>query len=374
MKIDFAKLQHQYRLYKNDIDTAIQSVLNKSNYILGEECELLERELEKFTAAKHAIVCSSGTDALLLAMMALDIQPGDEVITTPFTFIATAETIALMKATPVFVDIQQDTYNIDPSKIEAAITPKTKAIMPVSLYGQPPDLDEIIAVADKHNLKVIIDGAQSFGASYKGKTDSALGDISCTSFFPAKPLGCYGDGGAVFTDDDALAKKIRMLRVHGQGERYHHKYIGIGGRLDTLQAAVLLAKLPHYRNEIELRQQVAQSYNTKLASIPDIRIPTIKPDRTSVWAQYTLGGKDRAVLQERLQKAGIPTAIHYPKPLHLQECFNYLNYKTGDFPLAEKAAQEVISLPMNPFLTEDELDYISDTLALKDHTAVEKLA
>jgi UDP-2-acetamido-2-deoxy-ribo-hexuluronate aminotransferase len=358
MKIDFANLQHQYQLYKNEIDAAINAVLSKSNYIMGEECDLLERELEAFTEAKHAIVCSSGTDALLLAMMALDIQPGDEIITTPFTFIATAETVALMKATPVFVDIQEDTYNIDPSKIEAAMTPKTKAIMPVSLYGQPPDLDEIKAIADKHNLKVIIDGAQSFGATYQGKTDSALGDISCTSFFPAKPLGCYGDGGAVFTRDDALAAKMRMLRIHGQEQRYLHKYIGMGGRLDTLQAAVLRAKLPHYRKEIEMRQQVAQSYSSKLANMPEIVLPKIKPDRTSVWAQYTLRSPQRTLLQEKLQKAGIPTAIHYPKPLNLQECFEYLGNKAGDFPIAEKAANEVISLAMNAFLTENELDFI----------------
>lgn len=365
MKIDFANLQYQYQLYKNDIDTAIQAVLNKSNYIMGEECDLLERELEAFTEAKHAIVCSSGTDALLLAMMALDIQPDDEIITTPFTFIATAETIALMKATPVFVDIQQDTYNIDPSKIEAAITQKTKAIMPVSLYGQPPDLYEIKAIADKHQLKVIIDGAQSFGATYRGKADSALGDISCTSFFPAKPLGCYGDGGAVFTSDDGLAEKMRMLRVHGQGQRYHHKYIGIGGRLDTLQAAVLLAKLPHYRKEIEMRQQVAQSYNTKLPNRSEINLPQIKTDRSSVWAQYTLSSQHRSLLQERLQKVGIPTAIHYPKPLHLQECFGYLNYNAGDYPIAEKAVNEVISLPMNPFLMESEVDFITENLRTK---------
>lgn len=365
MKIDFANLQHQYQLYKNEIDSAIHAVLSKSNYILGEEVNLLERELEAFTEAKHAIVCSSGTDALLLAMMALDIQPGDEIITTPFTFIATAETIALMKATPVFVDIQEDTYNIDPSKIEAAITSKTKAIMPVSLYGQPPDWDEIKAIADKHKLKVIIDGAQSFGATYKGKSDSALGDISCTSFFPAKPLGCYGDGGSVFSNDDALAEKMRMLRVHGQGQRYYHKYIGIGGRLDTLQAAVLLAKLPHYRKEIEMRQQVAQSYNNKLPNGLGLNLPQIKADRTSVWAQYTLSTKQRSLLQERLQKVGIPTAIHYPKPLHLQECFEYLNHKVGDFPIAEKAANEVISLPMNPFLTESEVGFIAENLVEK---------
>ncbi len=359
MKIDFANLQYQYQLYKNDIDTAIQAVLNKSNYIMGEECDLLERELEAFTEAKHAIVCSSGTDALLLAMMALDIQPGDEIITTPFTFIATAETIALMKATPVFVDIQQDTYNIDPSIIEAAITQKTKAIMPVSLYGQPSDLDEIKAIADKHQLKVIIDGAQSFGATYRGKADSALGDISCTSFFPAKPLGCYGDGGAVFTNDDTLAEKMHMLRVHGQGERYHHKYIGIGGRLDTLQAAVLLAKIKHYKKEIQLRQQVAESYNHKISNRGEFTLPEIKTDRTSVWAQYTLLTPHRNALQEKLQKVGVPTAIHYPKPLHLQECFEYLNHKTGSFLVAETAARDVISLPMNPFLTESEVDFIT---------------
>lgn len=362
MKIDFANLQHQYQLYKTEIDAAVHSVLNKSNYILGEEVDLLERELEAFTESKHAIACSSGTDALLLAMMALDIEPDDEIITTPFTFIATAETIALMKAKPVFVDIQEDTFNIDPSKIEAVITPKTKVIMPVSLYGQPPDLDEIKAIADKHNLKLIIDGAQSFGATYKGKADSAWGDISCTSFFPAKPLGCYGDGGAVFTDDDALAEKMRMLRVHGQSQRYHHKYIGMGGRLDTLQAAVLLAKLPHYRDEINLRQQVAQSYNSKLSDRMDLSLPHIKVDRTSVWAQYTVRATNRNQLQVKLQNSGIPTAIHYPKPLHLQECFEYLAYKEGDFPIAEKASREVISLPMNAFLTESELNFINAAL------------
>ena len=358
MKIDFANLQYQYQLYKKDIDSAIQSVLDKSIYIMGEECDLLERALETFTAAKHAIVCSSGTDALLLAMMAMDIQPDDEIITTPFTFIATAETIALMKAKPVFVDIEEDTYNLDASKIEAAITPKTKAIMPVSLYGQPPDLDEIAAIGKKYGLKVIVDGAQSFGATYHGKTDSTLGDISCTSFFPAKPLGCYGDGGAVFTNDDGLAEKIRMLRVHGQEQRYHHKYIGMGGRLDTLQAAVLLAKLPHYPNEISLRQQVAQTYNARLLAAADLTLPSIKPGRNSVWAQYTLRSYDRNKLQVSLQKAGIPTAIHYPKSLHLQECFNYLGYRAGDFPIAERAANEVISLPMNAFLAEAELDFI----------------
>ena len=228
MNIDFANLQLQYQKYKIDIDEKIHSILNKSNYILGEEVRELEQSLEKFTDTKHAISCSSGTDALSLAMMALNIQPGDEIITTPFTWISTSETIALLKAKPVFVDIEADTFNIDANLIENAITKKTRAIMPVSLFGQPADIDHIQTIANKHNLKVIIDGAQSFGSTYKNKTDSNLGDISITSFFPSKPLGCYGDGGAVFTNNDDYAEKIKMLRVHGQYKRNHHKYIGIG--------------------------------------------------------------------------------------------------------------------------------------------------
>jgi len=356
MKIDFANLQHQYQLYKKEIDANIQSVLNKSNYIMGEEIHELERQLEKFTGVKHAITCSSGTDALLLAMMAMDIQPGDEIITTPFTFIATAETIALMHAKPVFVDIEPDTFNIDATKIEAAITSKTKAIMPVSLYGQPADMDAIQSVADKHNLKVIVDGAQSFGSTYKGKTDSNLGDISTTSFFPAKPLGCYGDGGAVFTNNDEYAEKIKMMRVHGQNKRYHHKYIGMGGRLDTIQATVLLAKLPHYKKEIEARQNVAKKYTNALQNT--VQTPQIQTERTSVWAQYTVQVQNRDKVQDQLKAANVPTAVHYPMPLHMQECFQDLGYSQGAFPIAEKAAKEVMSLPMNPFLVDEEIDYI----------------
>jgi len=360
MNIDFANLQLQYQKYKNDIDANIQAVLNKSNYIMGEEVHDLERELEKFTGAKHTITCSSGTDALLLAMMALDIQPGDEIITTPFTFIATAETIALMKAKPVFVDIEPDTFNIDANQIEAAITDKTKAIMPVSLYGQPADMDTIQAIADKHKLKVIIDGAQSFGSTYNNKTDSNLGDISTTSFFPAKPLGCYGDGGAVFTNDDEYAEKIKMMRVHGQNKRYHHKYIGMGGRLDTIQAAILLAKLPHYKQELERRQQVAQYYTDVLSD--SLQTPVIKSNRSSAWAQYTVRVNNRDALQAKLKDNGIPTAVHYPMPLHLQECFQYLNYQQGDFPISEKVSNEVISLPMNRFLTNKQVDYVASKI------------
>jgi len=360
MKIDFAKLQHQYQLYKADIDANIQAVLDQSNYIMGKEVPELESKLQEFTGAKHAISCSSGTDALLLAMMAIGVQPGDEIITTPFTFIATAETIALMKAIPVFVDIEDDTYNIDASKIEAAVTKKTKAIMPVSLYGQPADLDAITDIAQRHKLKVIIDGAQSFGSAYRGVSDSSLGDISTTSFFPAKPLGCYGDGGAVFTNDDDYAERIRMMRVHGQNKRYHHKYIGLGGRLDTIQAAILLAKLPHYEQELERRQNVADQYSARLAH--RVVVPKIRHERTSVWAQYTVRVIDRDNIQEVLKRQGIPTAVHYPIPLHKQECFAYLDGGRHGLPVVEKLSADVMSLPMNPFLEEEEIQFVVDRL------------
>jgi UDP-2-acetamido-2-deoxy-ribo-hexuluronate aminotransferase len=356
MKIDFANLQLQYQTYKKQIDTNIQNVLNKSNYILGEEVQTLEQELQKFTGAKYAITCSSGTDALLLALMAIDIQPGDEVITTPFTWISTGEMIALLKAKPVFVDIEPDTCNIDANLIEKAITKKTKAIMPVSLYGQPADIDKIQAIADKHNLKVIIDGAQSFGSTYNNKTDSNLGNISTTSFFPSKPLGCYGDGGAVFTNNEEYAKKIKLLRVHGQNKKYHHQYIGIGGRLDTLQAAILLAKLPNFKQELTDRQKVADQYTNKLSKT--FQTPIIKKDRTSAWAQYTLRVKNRDNLQLKLKEKGIPTSIFYPMSLHLQKCFQYLSYNQNDFLISEKASREVISIPMNPFLNNDQLNFI----------------
>ena len=361
MDIDFANLQLQYQKYKVDIDANIQAVLNKSNYIMGEEVHELERALERFTGAKHAITCSSGTDALLLAMMAMDIQPDDEIITTPFTFIATAETIALMKAKPVFVDIESNTFNIDANLIEAAITDKTKAIMPVSLYGQPADMDTIQAIADKYNLKIIIDGAQSFGSTYNGKTDSGLGDISTTSFFPAKPLGCYGDGGAAFTNCDELAVKMKSLRVHGQSKRYHHQYIGMGGRMDTIQAAVLNVKLKHYPKDLKLRQEVAAKYTQQLENAESV-LPVVDESSTSAWAQYSIRVKNRDEVQERLKKSGIPTAVHYPVPLHLQECFEYLGYKDGSFPISEMVSKEIISLPMNPYITDEEINHIGETL------------
>ena len=356
MKIDFANLQIQYQSYKENINNNIQAVLKKSNYILGEEVKILEEELQKFTGAKYAITCSSGTDALLLALMAINIQPDDEVITTPFTWISTGEMIALLKAKPVFVDIESDTYNIDATLIERAITKKTKAIMPVSLYGQPADIDAIETIASKYNLKVIIDGAQSFGSTCNGKMDSNLGDISTTSFFPSKPLGCYGDGGAVFTNNEEYEKKIKMLRVHGQTKRYHHKYIGIGGRLDTLQAAILLAKLPNFREELNNRQKVADQYTNKLSKT--LQTPVIRQNRTSAWAQYTLRVKNRDSMQMKLRDKGIPTSVFYPVPLNLQECFKYLNSKRDDFPISDEASKEVLSIPMNPFLNNDQIEYI----------------
>ena len=362
MKIDFANLQYQHELYKNEIEEAILKVARNCNFIMGNEVQELEKSLEEFTGAKYAISCSNGTDALLLAMMALDIKPNDEVITTPFTFIATAETIAFLGAIPVFVDIDEKTYNINPDLIEEKITSKTKAIIPVSLYGQPADMDRISEIARKHNLKVIIDGAQSFGSTYNGVTDSSLADISTTSFFPAKPLGCYGDGGAVFTNNEEIANKMKSLRLHGQSKRYHHKYIGMGGRLDTIQAAILNVKLKYYPKDLALRQKVAVKYTEALKNKSNLILPYVDEKTTSAWAQYSVRVKNRDELQEKLKIDGIPTAVHYPMPLHLQECFLYLGYKKGDFPISEIVASEIMSLPMNPYITNEEIMYIVGNL------------
>ncbi len=360
MKIDFANLNYQYNLYREEIEAAIQEVLDSSQYIMGPQVSRLEKELAGFTGADHCIACSSGTDALILALMALDIKPGDEVITSPFTFIASAETISLTGAHPVFADIDPKTYNIDPLAIERAITPKTRAIIPVSLFGQTADMDEITSLAARHGLPVIEDAAQSFGARYKDRSSCNLSDIGCTSFFPAKPLGCYGDGGAVFTSSEQLAHKIRCLRIHGQSRRYHHRYIGICARLDTIQAAVLLVKLRHYPDEIKMRGKVAEAYHQLLQGLAVT--PVVKPDRSSVWAQYSIRVKDRERILEILSRAGIPTAVHYPVPLHLQECFSYLEYGPGDFPVAERISREIMSLPMNPFLTLEEQRHIASVM------------
>ena len=360
--IDFANLKKQYFMYQPELEEEIDKVLNSASYIMGNEVKELEENLQNFTGAKHAITCSSGTDALLLAMMALDIKPNDEIITTPFTFIATAETIAFLGAKPVFVDIDEKTYNIDPSKIEEKITDKTKAIIAVSLYGQPCDIDALEQLKIKHpNLKIIIDGAQSFGSTFNEQTDSNLGDISTTSFFPAKPLGCFGDGGAVFTNSDELATKMKSLRVHGQSKRYHHKYIGMGGRMDTLQCAIVDVKLKYYKKDLALRQEVAEKY-TKALKEKDLVLPFVDERATSAFAQYSIRVKNRDEVQAHLKIQGIPTAVHYPMPLHLQECFGYLGHKKGDFPVSELISNEIMSLPMNPYLTEKEVLFISQKI------------
>ncbi|WP_276168605.1 DegT/DnrJ/EryC1/StrS family aminotransferase [Zobellia alginiliquefaciens] len=360
MKIDFANLTQAYQEHSSEFEKAVLDVMSSARYILGKETDELEASLQGYVQTDYALGVSSGTDALLLAMMALGIRGGDEIITTPFTFIATAETIACLGAKPVFVDIDEETFNIDASLIENAITEKTKAIMPVSLYGQMANLDEINKIASKHNLAVIEDAAQSFGALYKGKRSCSATTIGCTSFFPAKPLGCFGDGGAVFTKDQELYDKMKAMRVHGQVKRYTHKYIGMGGRLDNLQAAILNIKLRHYEKDIERRQNVAEKYTEQLSS--HVSTPNIKEDRTSVWAQYTIRIKNREQLQARLKEAGIPTAVHYPIPMHLQECFSYLGHKKGDFPISEACSAEVMSLPMNPYLSNDEIEYITSNL------------
>lgn len=362
MKVDFANLKVAYQEHKEEFNKAINEVVTSAQYIMGPQIKAFEENLNTFTGSHHSITCSSGTDALLLALMAIDIKPGDEVITTPFTFIATGETIALLGAKPVFIDINEDDYNIDTSKIEAKITSNTKAIMPVSLYGQTADMDAINSIAEKHNLVVIEDAAQSFGATYKGKKSCNLSHIGCTSFFPAKPLGCFGDGGAIFTNDTTLAEKIRSIRVHGQTRRYHHKYIGLGGRLDTLQAAILDVKLKYYDNDIKRRQEVAKNYSENLKGTDKLILPKIEEERTSVWAQYSIRVKNRDDIQAKLKGMGIPTAVHYPKPLHLQECFQYLSYNKGDFPVSELVSNEIMSLPMNPFLTLGDINFIAKSL------------
>lgn len=360
MTIDFANLRKAYAEHEQEFEKASLEIMSSAKYILGSETDEFEENLGNFVGNKYALGCSSGTDALILSMMAMGLRGRDEVITSPFTFIATAETIACLGSKPVFVDIDDETYNIDPSKIEAAITENTKAIMPVSLYGQMADMDEINKIANKHGLMVIEDAAQSFGALYKGKRSCNTSDFGCTSFFPAKPLGCFGDGGAIFTDNEEDYEKLKAMRVHGQTRRYVHKYIGMGGRLDNLQAAILNIKLKTYENDISRRQKVAENYNRLISD--SIKKPVVKDDRTSVWAQYTIRVSNRENIQIQLKKAGIPTAVHYPIPMHLQECFSYLGHKKGDFPIAEKCANEVMSLPMNPYLETEELEYIANHL------------
>ncbi len=361
MKINFIDLKAQYKEYQAEIDSEVLEVFSSAQFIGGDKLNKLENSLVAYTGAKYAIGCSSGTDALLLSLMALDIGVGDEVITTPFTFIATAEVIAFLGARSVFVDIEEDSYNIDPTKIEAAITDRTKAIMPVSLYGQCADMGAINEIAKKYSLPVIEDACQSFGATYNGEKSCNLSTIGCTSFFPSKPLGAYGDAVAIFTNDEKLATKIRMLLNHGQNERYKHKYIGINGRLDAVQAAVLNVKLKHFDKEVKVRDEIGSRYNDLLENA-DIITPKIAENNTSVFAQYSIRVKDRETMVAKLSAKEIPTAVHYPVPLHLQEVFAPLGYKEGDFPISEKVATQIMSLPMSPYLTEVQQDFIVQTI------------
>jgi UDP-2-acetamido-2-deoxy-ribo-hexuluronate aminotransferase len=357
----FIDLKTPYRALRESIDARMRAVLEHGQYIMGPEVNELEERLAACTGAAHCITCASGTEALLIALMALDVKAGDEVITTPFTFVATAEVIVLAGATPVFVDVEPDTCNLDPTKIEASITSHTRAIMPVALYGQPADMDEINAIAARHSLPVIEDAAQSFGAKYKQRASCNLSTIGCTSFFPSKPLGCYGDGGALFTNDDALARAMRDIRVHGQPERYVHTRIGVGGRMDTLQCAVLLAKLARFEWEVNRRHEIGARYTELLSGVPGITVLGLRPDRTSVYAQYTILANDRERVQAGLQARGIPTAIHYPIPLHRQPAYRQYGLETR-LPVSEDLSDRVISLPMYPDLDDALQDDIVDAV------------
>ena len=363
LNIPFIDLKTQYRDIQESVHQKIQTVLDHGQYIMGPEVTELEENLANYVGVRHCIAASSGTDTLLIALMALNINSGDEIITTPFSFISTAEMILLVGAKPVFADIDSRTYNISADSIADAITSKTKAIMPVSLYGQCTDMDAINKIAQKHKLPVIEDAAQSFGATYKGKKSCALSLIGSTSFFPSKPLGCYGDGGALFTNDDDLARTMREIRVHGQTRRYHHAKIGINGRMDTLQAAILLAKLPRFEWEIQQRREIAQRYDEIFYSIKgDVVSPYIASCNQSVYAQYTIQVEEREKFCAAMKAKNIPTAIHYPTPLHKQPAIVRDNDSQKELPVVEKVAQHVVSLPMGPDLSIMHQNYITDSI------------
>lgn len=357
--MQFIDLQSNYRRLKSEIDAAIQRVLDHGQYILGPEVGELEERLAAYTGARHCITVANGTDALQIAQMALGIGPGDEVITPGFTYIATAETVALLRAKPVYVDVDARTCNLDPACLEAAITPRTKAIIPVSLYGQCADYDAINAIATRHGIPVIEDAAQSFGATYKGRKSCNLTTIACASFFPSKPLGCYGDGGAIFTNDDELASVMRQIARHGQSKRYHHIRVGVNSRLDTLQAAILLPKLAVLDEEIALRQVVAQRYAQWLAPVEGLTPPFVEQHNVSAWAQYTIRLANRSKVQVHLQAQGVPTAVHYPIPLNKQPA---VADAAVSLPVGDAVAEQVISLPMSPYLAPADQEQVARSL------------
>ena len=355
--MQFIDLQRQYQLYKQEIAEEINKVLDTSRYILGPAVTELEAALAGYLGVKHAIGCGSGTDALLLALLAMELKPGEEVIVPDFTFFATAEVVSLLGGIPVFADILPDTLNLDPRQVEARITARTRGVIAVSLYGQCADFDELTALARRRNLFLIEDAAQSFGATYQGRKSGALCRLATTSFYPAKPLGAYGDAGALFTGDDALAERLRVLANHGQQVTYRHSLVGINGRLDTLQAAILKVKLRHFPEELERRQQVAAWYDEELAGL--VSTPQVKKENRSSWAQYTVRSPQRPRLIEQLKQRGIPTAIHYPMPLHQQEVYARMGIRDESLPEAVKASKEVFSLPMHPYLTREEVKAVA---------------
>ena len=360
--VPFIDLEKQQSMIRSGLEAALDTVLHHGQYILGPEIKELEKQLADYVGVKHAITVASGTDSLLIALMALDVGPGDEIITVPYTWISTAEVIALLRAKTVFVDIEPDTMNLNPDQLEQAITPRTKAIMPVGIYGQCADMTRINAIAAKHGIPVIEDAAQCFGARHHGKRSCGLSLVGSTSFFPSKPLGCYGDGGALFTPDDALADKMRQIRVHGQKVKHQHPLVGINGRFDTLQAAVVLEKLKIFDEECRLRTEVAERYNRLFAGIPGVTTPRLAPGNTSVYAQYTILVQDPDVLSANLQKKKIPAVSYYRVPLHLQGAFKDLGYKAGDFPVSERIASQCLSLPMAPYMTEAEQKLLVDAI------------
>ncbi|MGH1366152.1 MAG: DegT/DnrJ/EryC1/StrS family aminotransferase [Calditrichia bacterium] len=367
--IQFIDLAAQQKHIRAGVEKRLLAVLDHGKYIMGPEINEMEALLADYSGVKHCISCANGTDALLMALMAYDIGPGDAVFTTPFTFISTAEVITLLGATPVFVDIDKSTYNIDPTAFEAALecysgsdSPlKPRGVIPVDLFGLAADYNPIEAIAKKHGMFVLEDAAQGFGAVYDGRRAGSFGDVATTSFFPAKPLGCYGDGGAIFCDDDELAEKLKSIRVHGKGDhKYDNVRIGLNGRLDSMQAGVVLEKMKLFDNEIKLRNQVAARYT---AALKDHYVtPTVPDGYTSVWAQYSLLTNDRDGVMARLKEYGVPTAIYYPKPLHIQDAFSYLNYKEEQFPKTMEAARQIFSVPMHPYLQADEQDFIINAL------------
>ena len=368
--IQMVDLKSQYEKIKPEIDAAIQSVIDSCAFVKGPTVKQFEEHLAAYLGVRHVITCGNGTDALQVSMMALGLQPGDEVITSPFTFIATAEVIALLRLTPVFVDVDPQTFNLDVNKVEAAITPRTRAIVPVHLFGQCCDMEPLMALAAKHNLHIVEDACQAIGAEYRFSDGSVrkagtMGDIGCTSFFPSKNLGCYGDGGAIFTNDDELAHTLRGIVNHGMFTRYYHDMVGVNSRLDTLQAAILDVKLKYLDDYIAARQQAAARYNELLATCDKVTVPHIAPFTTHVFHQYTLqlaAGVDRTALIEKLKAAGIPAMVYYPVPLHLQKAFAGLGFRAGDFPVAEKLCATVLSLPMHTELDEEQQTMIVERL------------